>query len=123
MIATPRNASQRWCVSGARASTGSPSAATGGHHEPPGTWTGAGGAAGGSGIGSWCSVFQRGSRFANVGITEKMYGGGGEEIAHSSLAPPHRSFRPETPCEKVRHRVTKKTSVRAPIQNEPNQGE
>src|SRR2546422_7447594 len=118
-IAAPRNASHSVCVSGARARTGNPSAATSGHHEPSGTWIGAGGAAGGSGIGSWCSVFQRGSRFATVGITEKLYGGGGEEIAHSSVAPPHGSFGAGAPCERVRHRLTTNTSVATPIKNAP----
>src|SRR5207247_11009361 len=98
MIATPRNASHRWCVSKARASTGSPSAATGGHHEPHGTWTGAGGAAGGSGIGSWWSVLQRGSRLATVGIAEDKYGGGGEGIVDSSVSPPPGAVVARAPC-------------------------
>src|ERR1051325_9036865 len=59
-------------VSGASARIGRPNAASMGHHDPPGTWIGPGGVAGGSRIGSWCSVFQRGSRFATVGITEKL---------------------------------------------------
>src|SRR2546426_10949071 len=105
MIATPRNASDRWCVSKASASTGSPSAATAGHHEPPGTWTGAGGAAGGAGIGAWGSVFQRGSRLATGGITEKLYGGGGEGIAPSSVAAPHGSVGAGAPCGRGRRRV------------------
>src|SRR5213078_2750595 len=117
--AAPTNASHSVWVSGASARIGRPNAASMGHHDPPGTWIGPGGAAGGSRIGSWCSVFQRGSRFATVGITEKLYGGGGEGIAHSSVAPPHGSFGAGAPCERVRHRLTTNTSVATPIKNAP----
>src|SRR5205823_11461435 len=36
--AAPANATHSVCVSGASARTGSPNAATMGHHDPPGTW-------------------------------------------------------------------------------------
>jgi len=45
---------------------------TRGHHDPPGTWIGPGGTAGGSCIGPWRSVLQRGRRLVTVGITEKL---------------------------------------------------
>src|SRR2546428_12867436 len=44
--ATPTNTTHSVCVSGASAITGRPSAATRGHHDPPGTWMGPGGTAG-----------------------------------------------------------------------------
>src|SRR2546426_10297880 len=83
-MAAPTNTTHRVCVRGASAMTGSPRAATTGHHEPPGTWIGAGGTAGGSFIGPWRSVRQRGSRLSTVGITEKLYGGGGRSEEHTS---------------------------------------
>src|SRR2546426_597055 len=83
-MAAPTNTTHRVCVSGASAMTGSPKAATMGHHEPPGMWIGAGGRAGGSFIGPWRSVRQRGSRLSTVGITEKLYGGGGRSEEHTS---------------------------------------
>src|SRR5947208_4585771 len=49
--ATPANAIHSVCVSGASARTGRANAATMGHHDPPGTWIGSGGVAGGSCIG------------------------------------------------------------------------
>ena len=70
--AAPTNATHSVCVSGANARTGRPNAATMGHHDPPGTWIGSGGAAGGSRIGPWRSVLQRGRRLVTVGITEKL---------------------------------------------------
>ena len=71
-IAAPTNAGHSVCVRAATAMTGSPSAVIIGHQEPPGTWIGAGGSAGGSSIGSWRSVRQRASRCVTVGITEKL---------------------------------------------------
>src|SRR3989454_5516021 len=110
-MATPTNTTHRVCVRGASAMTGSPRAATTGHHEPPGTWIGAGGTAGGSFIGPWRSVRQRGRRLSTVGITEKFYGGGGEGMPHSSVAPPHGAFGAGAPGVRLRHRVTTKISI------------
>src|SRR2546428_2207731 len=119
VIAAPASAGRRWCVSGRRASSGSPSAATSGHTDPPGTWTGAGGTGGGSCIGAWCSVFQRGRRLSTFGITEKLYAGGGDGTAHSRVAPPHGSFGAGVPLGRVRPRVKTNTSVATPSGNAP----
>src|SRR5438105_15915361 len=90
--AAPTNASHSVWVSGASARIGRPSAASIGHHDPPGTWIGAGGVVGGSRIGSGCSVFQRGSRVATVGVTEKLYTGGGGAMLQSTVAPAEGTF-------------------------------
>src|SRR2546425_9568270 len=107
-MAAPTNTTHRVCVRGASAMTGSPRAATTGHHEPPGTWIGAGGTAGGAFIGPWRSVRQRGSRLSTVGITEKVYGGGGEGVPPSSGAPPPGSVDAGAPRGRPRHKVTPK---------------
>src|SRR2546422_6895979 len=119
VIAAPASAGQRWCVSGPSASTGSPSAATSGHTDPPGTWTGAGGTGGGSCIGAWCSVFQRGRRLSTFGITEKLYAGGGDGTAHSRVAPPHGSFGAGVPLVRGRQRVKTNTSGATPSGEAP----
>src|SRR5207253_2350574 len=85
--AAPTNTTHSVWVSADSAMTGRPSAATSGHHDPPGTWIGPGGTAGGSFIGPWCSVVQRGRRLVTVGITEKLWAGGGDGMLHSSDAP------------------------------------
>src|SRR2546426_5504625 len=103
----------------ATAMTGSPSAVIIGHQEPPGTWIGAGGSAGGSSIGSWRSVRQRASRCVTVGITEKLYGGGGEGMLHSSVAPPHGSFGAIVPRVRLRHTLYTKTKIATAIKNAP----
>src|SRR6185295_9421160 len=118
-IAAPTNTTHSVCVRTDSAITGRPQAATSGHHDPPGTWMGAGGVAGGSRIGSWCSVFQRGSRLVTVGMTEKLYTGGGDGMLHSSVAPPHGSFEAACPCPRVRHTLKRNTRIDTPIRNAP----
>src|SRR5882724_3142935 len=118
-IAAPRNTSHSVCVNTESAITGSPHAATSGHHDPPGTWMGAGGVAGGSRIGSWCSVFDRGSRLVTVGMTEKLQTGGGDGTLHSSVAPPHGSFEAACPCRRVRHTLTRNTRIDTTMRNAP----
>src|SRR5690349_24683088 len=98
---------------------GRPSAATIGHHEPPGTWIGAGGTAGGTWMAGCRSVCQRGNRPVNVGITEKLSTGGGEGMLHSSVAPRHGSFDARCPCRLVRHMLKTKTRIESPIKNAP----
>src|SRR5438445_12601855 len=118
-IAAPRNTTHSVCVRTESAITGSPHAATSGHHDPPGMWIGAGGAAGGSCIGSWCSVFHRGSRLVTVGMTEKLYAGGGEGMLHSRVAPPHGSFGATCPCRALRHTLKRKTRIDTAMRNAP----
>src|SRR2546422_6462085 len=118
-IAAPRNTTHSVCVRTESAITGSPHAATMGHHDPPGMWIGAGGRAGGSFIGPWRSVRHRGSRLSTVGITEKLYGGGGDGMPHSSVAPPQGSFEAGRPCVRLRHRFTTKISIERPIRSAP----
>src|SRR4029077_18220643 len=118
-IAAPTNTIHRVCARTESAITGSPQAATNGHHDPPGTWIGAGGVAGGSRIGSWCSVFQRGSRLVTVGMTEKLYTGGGDEMLHSSVAPPQGSLGAACPRRPLRHTLSRNTRIDTPIRNAP----
>src|ERR1700704_1271638 len=117
-IAAPTNTSHSACVSTETAITGNPQAATSGHHDPAGTWIGAGGVAGGSRIGSWCSVFQRGSRLVTVGMTEKLYTGGGDGMLHSSVAPPQGSLGAACPC-RLRHALKRNTRIDTPMRKAP----
>src|SRR5258705_7093094 len=115
----PTNTSHSWCDSAAMAKSGSPAAVTSGHHDPPGTWIGAGGVAGRGVMGAWCSVCHSGSRLSTRGITVKLYTGGGDGIAHSSVAPFHGSLPATSPRRRLHHRFTRNTSTETPIKNAP----
>src|SRR5437879_11169629 len=118
-IAAPANTSHRVCVNTDSAITGSPHAATSGHHDPPGMWIGAGGVAGGSRMASWCSVFQRGSRLVTVGMTEKLYAGGGEGMLHSSVAPPQGPVGAARPGRALCHTSRRDTSIETAMRKAP----
>src|SRR5258705_12818766 len=90
--ATPTNTSHSWCDSAAIAMMGNPTAVTSGHHDPPGTWIGAGGVAGRGVMGAWGSVCHSGSRLATRGITVQLPTRGGYGIATSRGAPFRRSL-------------------------------
>src|SRR6266850_4432498 len=117
--ATPTNTSHNWCEIAATALLGKPTAVMRGHHEPPGTWIGTGGVRGSGAIAPWCSVFQSGRRLSTRGITVKLYTGGGDGIAHSSVAPCQGSFPAGSPRRRVHHRFTRNTSVATPSRNAP----
>src|SRR6266480_156848 len=118
-IAAPTNTSHSVCVNTESAITGSPHAATSGHHDPPGMWIGAGGVAGGSRIASWRSVFHRGSRLVTLGMTEKLYAGGGDGMLHSSVAPPQGSFGAACPRRALRHTLKRNTRIETAMRNAP----
>src|SRR5437879_2993512 len=115
----PASTTGRKCDKAPIAMIGSPTAVIIGHQEPPGTWIGAGGRSGNGAIGPWRSVCQSGSRFATVGMTVKLYTGGGDGIAHSSVAPFHGLAGAFTGCHRVRSRFQKKISVAMPTRNAP----
>src|SRR5262245_59150845 len=111
--AAPTNTIQTVCVSGASAMIGSPAAATSGHQEPGGTCTCSGAPFGG------CSDSHRGIRLCTVGMTSKLCGGGGEEVAHSNVAPFHGLGPATAPCFRVRHMLYTNTTIPSPIVNAP----
>src|SRR5258706_5043650 len=117
--AKPTNTSHRWCDTAATAMIGRPRAVISGHHDPPGTWIGAGGVRGNGAMAPWCSVFHSGSRLSTRGITVKLYTGGGDGIAHSRVAPPQGSFPATSPRLRVHHRFTRNTSTATPSRNAP----
>src|SRR5437899_9312890 len=80
---------------------------------------GAGGRSGSAGIGACRSVCHNGMRLSTDGITVKLYTGGGEGIAHSSVAPPHGLLGAVIGCQRVRSRFQKNTSVARPIRKAP----
>ena len=56
-----------------------------------------------------------GSRDATVGITAKLYGGGGDEVDHSSDDPPHGFAPAGAPLRRLTNMLTKNSST--PIAN------
>src|SRR6267142_1990216 len=116
---SPTNTTGRKCEIAPIAMMGSPAAVIIGHHDPPGTWIGAGGRSGRGAIGPWRSVCQSGSRLVTVGMTVKLYTGGGDGIAHSSVAPPHGLFGASAGRRPVRSRLNRKINVASPITNAP----
>src|SRR5882724_2702956 len=92
------------------ASMAMPNAATGGQCEPSGTCTGLGGT---SGTGVMPLGVHLGRRLETVGMTLKLYTGGGDGMAHSSVAPFHGSLPAISPCFRVRQTLYMK--IRNPI--------
>src|SRR5690348_5329215 len=97
------------------ARSGRPAAETRGHQEPSGTWMCPLGARWATDSGS----FHSGKRECTVGIWAKLYTAGGDDVAHSSVAPSQGLSPAILPLVRVRMMFQMKTSIERAIRNAP----